>query len=191
MKSETATQKKEIEIKLPVPDLNALKKKLLVQGFLVHVPRHHEFNLIFDTPEHHLRKSGRLLRLRRAADRVILTAKTPPESREASPSYKVREETEVVVADFNVMRELLKKIGLDVVFVYEKYREILLRRETMAMLDETPVGDYLEIEGSPENIDTLAGKLGYSPNQYITSNYRSLHMAAGGSGNMCFPSENG
>ena len=190
MKEGTGTRKREIEIKLPIQDPGTLRKKLHLKGFRTIVPRHHEFNLVFDTPDQHLRKSGRLLRLRSAADRVILTAKTPPQRKNSESAYKVREETEVHVADFDTMRDILEKIGYEVIFTYEKFREILLFGEAMAMLDETPVGNFMEIEGSPKTIDTLARELGYTRDQYITANYRSLFLATGGHGDMRFPTEN-
>jgi adenylate cyclase class 2 len=41
--------------------------------------------------------------------------------------------------------------------------------------DETPVGNYLELEGPEKWIDEVATRLGYSPQDYITSTYLALY----------------
>jgi len=43
-------------------------------------------------------------------------------------------------------------------------------------LDETPVGTYLEIEGSEEGILTVADALGCSPADFILDSYRGLFV---------------
>jgi adenylate cyclase class 2 len=45
------------------------------------------------------------------------------------------------------------------------------------MLDQTPIGDFLELEGSPAWIDRTACALGYSPDDYITASYGALYLA--------------
>ena len=42
------------------------------------------------------------------------------------------------------------------------------------MVDETPVGNYAELEGSPEWIDRVAVSLGLSAGDYITLSYGRL-----------------
>jgi len=176
----------EIEIKLPAADLPDLGRKLGALGFRVLVPRFHEMNLVFDTPEGDLGRSGRLLRLRSAAGRVILTAKAPPSPDMNPKGYKVRRETEVDMSDFDSGRKILESSGFVVVFTYEKFRQIMERKGVKVMLDETPAGDFLEIEGTPKAIDALAASLGFRRDDYITANYRSLYRASGKTGDMCF-----
>jgi len=176
----------EIEIKLPAVDLAGLGRTLDSLGFRVLVPRFHEWNLVFDTPRGDLGRSGRLLRLRSAAGRVILTAKAPPAPDGNHQGYKVRRETEADLSDFNAGREILEVSGFVVVFTYEKYRTIMERNGVKVMLDETPVGDFLEIEANPRAIDDLAAELGFRRDDYITANYRSLYRASGKTGDMCF-----
>ena len=43
------------------------------------------------------------------------------------------------------------------------------------MLDETPIGNFLEIEGRPKWIDRTARVLGFSAGDYITTSYGSLY----------------
>ena len=44
------------------------------------------------------------------------------------------------------------------------------------MLDETPIGDFLELEGPPRWIARAARALGRSPADYITASYGSLYL---------------
>jgi len=44
------------------------------------------------------------------------------------------------------------------------------------VLDETPIGNFGEIEGPPEWIDRTAQRLGVNTRQYITSNYATLFL---------------
>ena len=66
----------------------------------------------------------------------------------------------------------------------------------MATLDETPMGVYMELEGSPRWVDRSARRLGFSPADYIKSSYGRLwseHRAARGEqmGDMVFPAHRG
>jgi hypothetical protein len=44
-------------------------------------------------------------------------------------------------------------------------------------LDETPIGEFLELEGPPSAIDRMAKLLGYSRSDYITKSYLALYLA--------------
>jgi len=58
-------------------------------------------------------------------------------------------------------------------------------------IDETPVGVFIEIEGSEEGITTMAEALGRGPSDYILDSYRGLFLQSGRGGrDMVFdPSE--
>src|SRR5262249_44338335 len=113
---------KETEIKLRIRDVGPLRRALKRMGAQVAgdgTGRVHEENVIFDTPQGGLAKHGQLLRIRTetsevrrkskgtgAKRRVLLTFKQPAayaagwEAGGAMRrSYKVREETEVEVAE--------------------------------------------------------------------------------------------
>ena len=45
------------------------------------------------------------------------------------------------------------------------------------VIDETPIGNYGEIEGPPEWIDSTAERLHISHDQYITASYAELFLA--------------
>ncbi len=173
----------EIEVKVRVASLPLCREKLLGLGAEPLHPRALERNLVFDAPGGELKRQGILLRLRRAGRRSILTMKAP--ERRAS-AYKVREETETVVSDFTAAEKILCGIGFQTVFTYEKYRETLRLEGVLFMLDETPIGDFLEIEGDPPAIDDAASRLGFSGADYITDSYHRLFILSGRSGDMVF-----
>jgi adenylate cyclase class 2 len=96
--------------------------------------------------------------------------------------YETRREIETRVEDGVLLREVLKSLGLKQVFIYEKYRTIYaeghkadLHGLPQAAYDETPIGNYLELEGPEKWIDAVATRLEYSRQDYITSNYLALY----------------
>lgn len=165
----------ESEIKLALPDAAAGRKLLRRHGFRLYRRRVLERNLVFDQPDGELRAGGRLLRLRTVGRRRILTFKGPP-----LPSrHKLREEIETEIPDPDAFELILRRLGYQVTFRYEKYRAEYREpggRGT-ATLDETPIGVFLELEGPSDWIDSTAGRLGYSDADYITESYGALYLA--------------
>ena len=49
--------------------------------------------------------------------------------------------------------------------------------ETHAMLDETPIGPFLELEGPARWIDRMAKRLGFTEKDYVTASYGALWAA--------------
>ena len=47
---------------------------------------------------------------------------------------------------------------------------------SVVMLDQTPIGDFLELEGAPRWIDRTARTLGFSSADYITASYGRLYL---------------
>jgi adenylate cyclase class 2 len=173
----------EIEIKLRVGPLLPWREKLTALGAEMKCPRGLERNLVFDTPRRRLKKNAVLLRLRRHRGRSVLTMKKPAR---AEAGYKVRAETETAVSDFAAMAAILGGIGFLPFFTYEKYREAWQLDEVGVMLDETPIGNFIEIEGEPGGIDAAAARLGFSRGDYITDSYHRLFLLSGRSGDMVF-----
>jgi adenylate cyclase class 2 len=161
----------EREVKFWVRDLPRVRQRLATLGAHVVQPRVHEYNLRFDTPDGALTRARRVLRLRR--DRTVtLTYKGPgdPQARVAT-----REEIEITVDDFDAARRLLEALGYRVVLIYEKYRTIYAWRASHIMLDETPLGDFVEVEGPSEaQIRAVATELGLRWDQRLTDSYAAL-----------------
>ena len=164
----------ETEIKLAPPDVAAAKRMLYRAGFRVHKRRRFEDNLILDTPELSLRKAGALLRVREAGGKAIVTFKGRP----VAGKHKSREELEVEVSGAAAMRAIAERLGFTPSFRYQKYRTEYKQpgRSGIATLDETPIGVYMELEGSPEWIDRTARRLGFAESDYITASYGSLYF---------------
>jgi adenylate cyclase class 2 len=79
------------------------------------------------------------------------------------------------------MASILRALGLQPVFRYEKFRTTYALPDVLGLkveLDETPVGIYLELEGPVAGIDRAARLLGYARNDYMTDTYGSLYLAA-------------
>jgi len=170
---------RETEIKLLAHDRKQLGKRLSQLGFKVLKARHLESNYLFDFPDLRLGRSRCLLRLRFAQGEDLLTFKGPSLRRRW---YETRREIETRVEDGVLLREALKSLGLKQVFIYEKYRTIYaeghkadLHGLPQAAYDETPIGNYLELEGPEKWIDAVATRLEYSRQDYITSNYLALY----------------
>ena len=170
----------ETEIKLPVSDHERVENRLAQLGLKVIRPRHFESNYLFDFPDLRLCKSGRLLRVRFAAGENLLTFKAPPLR---GRRFARRREIETRVEDGMLLRQVLENLELEVVFTYEKYRTVFapgahasLRASPQVAYDETPIGDYLELEGPAKWIDRVAGRLGHSPRDYITATYLALYL---------------
>ena len=165
----------EIEIKLALPEnLTEIRRKLREEGFGVSKKRVHEMNVVFDTPQDVLRQTGKLLRLRHVGKSSTLTFKGPPKP----GKHKSREELETDLPDGPGFERILSRIGYNPTFRYEKFRTELERigEKGVVTLDETPIGNFLEIEGAPRWIDRTAKTLGFSPRQYITKSYGSLYL---------------
>jgi adenylate cyclase class 2 len=163
----------ETEIKLAVKSARSARRLLLQAGFEVSKPRVFEANMVFDTPQQILRASSSLLRIRQAGKVVTMTYKGIPEL----GAYKSREELELEIDNVAAMRAIIQRLGFECVFRYEKYRTEFQqpRRAGIAMLDETPVGVFLELEGTPHWIDHNARLLGFHKSDYITDSYSKVY----------------
>jgi adenylate cyclase, class 2 len=170
-----ATPPTETEIKLPAPGAAEARRRLRVAGFRIHRRRVFEDNMLFDTSGLKLRRAGSLLRVRRAGDQASLTYKGRGVS---GGRYKTREELEVKLSAAGAMTEIIQRLGFRPVFRYQKYRTEYKQHGTsgVATLDETPIGIYLELEGTPAWIDRSTRRLGFRAEDYITESYGRLYL---------------
>jgi adenylate cyclase class 2 len=164
----------ETEIKLPVPSVEGARAAILSLGYGVHHERAHEWNAVFDSRALRLRGKGQLLRLRRFGTSATLTFKGPA----MEGRHKQREEIEVTVSDAGAAALILQRLGLRPVFRYEKFRTEYARpgEEGMVTVDETPIGNFLELEGAAAWIDDVAARLGYRESDYIKLSYGALYI---------------
>jgi adenylate cyclase, class 2 len=160
----------EIEIKFRVADSSQLERSLMSLGFFLVTPRTHEMNVLYDLPGNPLRNRGELLRVRKYGDAWTVTHK----GRAAIDIHKTRVETETVVADGEKLEHILKLLGFAPTFRYEKFRSEFHDSTGKVTFDETPIGNFAEIEGPSQWIDLLAGMLGVTLADYITDSYAAL-----------------
>jgi adenylate cyclase class 2 len=161
---------KEIEIKFRVEKFPALTRDLRKAGFYVETTRTHEMNTLYDLPDRPLQKGGELLRLRKYGAEWVLTHK----AKSTEGRHKTRIETETGVADGKKMVAILRALGYEPTFRYEKFRTEWSDGKGHVVVDETPIGNFGEIEGPPRWIDKVARRLGISPKDYITETYAGL-----------------
>jgi adenylate cyclase, class 2 len=114
--------------------------------------------------------------------------------------YKIRIETETEVEDGPALGAIFTVLGYAPMFRYEKYRTewsqitstiegplftatpqsietITTPPRSHLVIDETPLGDYAELEGPPAWIDETLAKLGVDPATCITESYGRLFLA--------------
>lgn len=169
----------ETEVKIRIQDPEVLREKLRALGAVVSRDRHLETNILFDFATGDLRAGRRALRLRKTGKRATLTFKGEPRK---SRSFKVREEFETQVRDPRELRRILKALGLRETFSYEKRRTVLRKSRLTICIDETSVGNFLELEGETHEITRFARSLGFGRADFIKSDYVELMTQAGEKG---------
>ena len=170
MKSATET-----EVKIPLSNRTAILETLKRAGLTVSVPRQFESNTLYDTNGGALRNEGMLLRLRQVGDNSVITWKGPNQS----GPHKSRPELETSIGSIETLHRILVQLGYRPMFRYEKYRTEFSGKDASGVVtvDETPIGDFLELEGPGEWIDRIASELGFGRKDYILDSYATLYVA--------------
>jgi adenylate cyclase class 2 len=170
----------ETEIKIRLSESALSARQLLHQhGFGETGPRQLETDQAFDLPGGTLRFSDRLLRLRSAGGRWTVTYKGPAyDDPPGHPVHKSRQEIETEITDGRAFVQILAGLGYQPSFAYEKFRTNfrIPGEPGIVTLDETPMGDFLELEGPGYWIDETAKRLGFGPAEYITLSYAALYQ---------------
>ena len=163
----------ETEIKFRVNDREDFSRRLEAAGFHLETPRSFESNVLYDTPDRSMRARTEILRIRSYAGQWTLTHKRLPDTL-GSERHKHRIETETGIADGDALAEIFRSLGLVAAFRYEKWRTEWSDGEGECVVDETPIGDYAELEGPAEWIDLVAERLGVDASERITLSYGRL-----------------
>jgi adenylate cyclase, class 2 len=165
----------EREIKLRFESAEAARAAILAAGGTPLLGRRLQEDVLLDNEAEELRKRRCVLRVRSENNQSRLTFKGP-----VQPStMKLREEVETVVGDGAVLLRVLQELGMRPWFRYEKYREEFSHEDVTVAIDETPVGVFVEIEGSEEGIAAMAEALGRGPADYLLDSYRGLFLKSG------------
>ena len=167
----------EIEVKIRIANPEKLKEKFAALGAELTKDRHWEENTLYDFPSRSLFSQKRALRLRTENKKAYLTFKGPPLK---SRKFKIREEYETEVKNGKQMKKILKELGLIPTFQYKKYRTTYRLKKCKICLDETSIGNYLELEGEQSQIVRIANDLGFSKKEFIKLDYVQLIKNEGG-----------
>jgi len=160
----------EREIKLRFESPAQARAAVLSTGATAVRGRRLQEDCLLDTADGLLRDRRSALRVRVESGRALLTFKGP-----VQPSMvKVRQEFETVVGDGSVLLQMFEELGFRVWFRYEKYREEFALDDVIIAIDETPVGTFVEIEGSEQGIAATSRALGRNPSDYLLDSYRTL-----------------
>jgi len=162
----------EREIKLHFETAAAARAAIAGIGATPLGERRLQDDCLLDTSDMALQRQGTTLRVRREAGTSRLTFKGPGRS----ATMKVREELETTIGDGALTLALFERLGFRPWFRAQKYREEFVKDDCVIAVDETPVGTYVEIEGSEHGITAVAAALGRSPADYLVTSYRSLYL---------------
>src|SRR5262249_47315416 len=93
-----------------------------------------------------------------------------------SSDFKAREELETHTEEPNQMLAIFERLGYHPFFRYQKYRTVYKlsfddNKHLKVMFDETPIGNFLELEGTEEAVRQAIAALQLTPKDYITSTY--------------------
>jgi adenylate cyclase class 2 len=160
----------EIEVKFRVEDPEKIVEKLHGLG-AKKVDSGFESNIVFDKdgelPDSKLLDSRKLLRIRSYDGNADITFKKEV-SRE---KFNVREENIVIIDSFDKGKKLLEALGFKPWWRYEKKRQTWEYDGTGILVDEVPIGNFVEIEGPEDKIEEIAKKLGLDMKDSIKKSY--------------------
>jgi adenylate cyclase class 2 len=162
----------EREVKLSFRNLDEARHAILAAGATPLRARRLQEDCLVDTSDDQLFSRRCVLRLRMESGKALLTFKGPVQE----SSMKLREELETVVGDGLLLLRVLEQLGFHVWFRYQKYREEFAHKDVIVALDETPVGVFVEIEGSEQGIHAMASALARTPDDYLLESYRGLFV---------------
>ena len=163
----------ETEVKIRIDDVEMFCDQLSSSGAARVAERSFEDNILLDFPDGRLRREHCILRIRTVSGRGVLTYKGAPRN---EGIFKSREELETEIKEPEIALAMVERLGMRQCFRYQKYRQEFEVDGMHVAVDETPVGNYAEIEGTEEGILALARKLGIETAQFIRLSYHALYL---------------
>ncbi len=168
----TATHKKppiERELKFAGVDLDQLRSRLLELECERLGPPSNEDNWLLDR-NGELVKSGGVLRVRQDGRGALITFKGPASF---DGPAKLRRELEIEVQDSESALALFTALGYEVVRRYQKIREEWRLGSETICLDHTPIGDFVEFEGT--KAEAVAKRCGFDLATSLNKSYLMLY----------------
>ncbi len=162
---------KEIEVKILEIDVNKVRDKLSQMG----AEKTYDgeiYTAFLEHPDGKFREKGNTLRIRKIGNRVELCLKGAQEQ----SSFKIREETEVIVSSFEGAIKLFQSLGFRISQETGKRRESYRIGSTKFDIDAYPdIPTFLEIEAPTEKeILRAMEKLGYRREEANNWSYGEL-----------------
>ncbi len=174
---------KEIELKILNINPQEIKKKLIAWGAKKTFEGTIE-SMSLDFPDERIRKSDRLLRLRRLTNEEVSKEKDESEytvelcfkDKKEKSRLKIQEETQVITSNFKDTLKILTKIGLIISRRRMKVRESYQINNTKFEFDyATGIPTFMEIESSSEReVKEWVKKLGYTMSQTTNMTFAKL-----------------
>jgi adenylate cyclase class 2 len=162
----------ECEVKLRFTSADEARAAVSACGATPLRGRRLQDDALLDTADESLRRRRCVLRVRTECGKSRITWKGP-----VQPSrVKVREELETVVGHGDVLLRVFAELGFRPWFRYQKYREEFEHEDVVIAIDETPIGTFVELEGSEQGIGSVAAALGLGPSDYVLDSYRTLFV---------------
>ncbi|HDD72515.1 MAG TPA: class IV adenylate cyclase [Candidatus Aenigmarchaeota archaeon] len=164
--------KQEIEIKFKIENPGEIRESLRRLG-AVFEGRVFERNVTFDNPDRGFGNEDKILRVREDS-KVTITFKGPQDE---NSRFKKRLEIEVTTSDFEKSVMLLRELGFQEAWRYEKERETWRLGNVEIVIDRLPViGYWIEIEGEEGEIEKVAEKLGLDISQGTNKTYKRIFL---------------
>ena len=158
----------ETEVKLEVSELESIRARLQALGAVLEGSVEEE-NIYLDH-EGRLAARDESLRLRRD-NGVHLTWKGPSSFEQGIVQ---RPEIEVTVSSFADALAILQRAGFVITDQIHKHRETWRWQDVEISLDILDFGTFIELEGPPAGIRSLAAALGLDARRGIAASYRAL-----------------
>jgi adenylate cyclase class 2 len=162
----------EREVKLRFASTEEARDAVLGAGATPLRGRRLQEDALLDTEDERLRARRCVLRIRSECGNSRVTFKGPVQP---SP-MKLREEIETSVGDAHALLRVFDELGFRPWFRYQKYREEFAIEDVIIAIDETPVGVFIELEGSEDGIRTIAASFGREESDFVLDSYRTLFV---------------
>lgn len=182
----------EVEIKLPVRELDRIREQLIRSGF-TKTSHQRERDTYFDNASGQIRESGQALRIRETVDldTGATVAQMNFKGKKLDPRTMTRQELESNVEQAEICRQILEAVGFHRTFPeVVKEREMLGREDLTACLDRVEnLGSFLELEilvdaedqkdAAQGRMDEVLAMLGYRMEDTVRSSYLSMLQKKG------------
>ncbi|MCK9446933.1 class IV adenylate cyclase [bacterium] len=160
--------KKEIEVKFKIDNIDNIKKQII--DFGAHFGDSYKQTTYGFFSDNSVEK-GIFPRIRDEDNDIVLTVKVRPKEQ---TNYFERDEYSMKIPNLKEGEEILKALGFNNIKIFEKLRQECEFLNTKISLDKLYFGDFIEIEGEKNDIESVINKLNLSSEERIIRSYLRL-----------------